>query len=348
MKPSAEACIHAQVAAPRPFTKSLMTLNNLGRANVQLRVGKMGVIHMKRTLLAVCIGTLALAMGAAGQDNQNTNQGGRKARAAAKTTSQANATGARRSTPVTTRQQFHQRSNFNAQNTSARVSGSNARFQRSETARPRPVRAGERTQTNVAAQNNVTTDVRRGRNFQRERTVARTGERNFAVNRGRNVAVNRERNFAVNRERNFNRTRNVTIVNNWRGDRFTGRPYVAFRNYHRQWHDRDWWRGHFDRIIFVSGGWYFWNGGFWYPAWGYDPGYYYPYDGPIYGYGDLTPDQIVVNVQQQLQRDGYYDGPIDGVLGPQTREAIAEFQADHGLAVTSAIDEPTLNTLGLV
>jgi len=29
-----------------------------------------------------------------------------------------------------------------------------------------------------------------------------------------------------------------------------------------------------------------------------------------------------------------------------TREAIAAFQADHGLAVTSVIDEPTLATLG--
>src|SRR5437899_12833298 len=32
-----------------------------------------------------------------------------------------------------------------------------------------------------------------------------------------------------------------------------------------------------------------------------------------------------------MQRDGYYDGPIDGVLGPMTREAIAAFQADNGL-----------------
>jgi N-acetylmuramoyl-L-alanine amidase len=55
-----------------------------------------------------------------------------------------------------------------------------------------------------------------------------------------------------------------------------------------------------------------------------------------------------VDVQEQLARAGYYDGPIDGVLGPMTREAIATYQADNGLAVTSAIDEPTLATLGLV
>ena len=55
-----------------------------------------------------------------------------------------------------------------------------------------------------------------------------------------------------------------------------------------------------------------------------------------------------MDVQLQLQRHGYYDGPIDGMLGPMTREAIAAFQADNGLAITSAIDEPTLATLGLV
>src|SRR5882724_4911262 len=169
-----------------------------------------------------------------------------------------------------------------------------------------------------------------------------------------NVTVNRDRSF---RNRTFsgntatnvgvNRNRNVTVTNNWRGSRFSGQQYAAFRNYHRQWHDRGWWSSHYNRIIFVGGGWYFWNAGYWYPAWGYAPYAYYPYDGPIYGYGNLTPDQIVVDVQTQLQRDGYYAGPIDGQLGPMTRQAIAAFQADHGLAITSTVDEPTLSRLGL-
>jgi hypothetical protein len=139
----------------------------------------------------------------------------------------------------------------------------------------------------------------------------------------------------------------VRITNNWRSDRFRGERYAAFRDYRRQWHDRSWWRRHHSRIIFVSGGWWYWNTGYWYPAWGYDPYYTYPYDGPIYGYGGLTPDQVIINVQTQLQNDGYYVGAIDGILGPQTREAIAAFQADNGLAVTSAVDQPTLETLGL-
>jgi hypothetical protein len=151
---------------------------------------------------------------------------------------------------------------------------------------------------------------------------------------GRNVAVNRGGG-------------NVRVVNNWRSDRFRGSDYSAFYNYNRSWHDRSWWTNNYSRIVFVLGGWWYWNAGYWYPAWGYAPYAYYSYDGPIYGYGDLTPDQIIANVQIQLQRDGYYVGAIDGVLGSQTRWALAAFQADHRLAITSAVDQPTLATLGL-
>jgi len=207
----------------------------------------------------------------------------------------------------------------------------------------------------------------------RDRNVAVNRTKNFDANRERNVAVNRTRNANVNRfrntnefrsrnnvafnhERNFNRTENaafyrrgnVRITNSWRGDAFRGQRYAAFRNYHRQWHDRSWWRSHCNRIVFVNAGWYYWNAGYWFPAWGYDPYVTYAYDGPIYGYNGLSPDQVTVNVQEQLARVGYYDGPIDGLLGPMTREAIAAYQADNGLAITSAIDEPTLAALGLV
>jgi hypothetical protein len=177
------------------------------------------------------------------------------------------------------------------------------------------------------------------------------------VNRFRNTNEFRNRNnVTINRERNFNRTqnaayyrgRNVGVTNNWRGDAFRGQRYWAFHNYNRQWHDRGWWRSHYTRIIFVNSGWWYWNAGYWFPAWGYAPSVSFVFDGPIYGYNGLSPDQVTVNVQEQLAAAGYYDGPIDGVLGPMTREAIAAYQADNGLAVTSAIDEPTLATMGLV
>jgi Putative peptidoglycan binding domain len=116
----------------------------------------------------------------------------------------------------------------------------------------------------------------------------------------------------------------------------------------RQHHDRDWWRHHHSRICFYGGGYWFWNAGWWFPAWGYSPYYSsYAYDGPIYGYGQLSPGDVTAQVQQALAELGYYYGAIDGVLGPDTRDAILRFQADNGLATTAAIDEPTLDTLGL-
>jgi hypothetical protein len=114
------------------------------------------------------------------------------------------------------------------------------------------------------------------------------------------------------------------------------------------WHDRSWWSNHYNRILLVNGGYYYWNSGFWYPAWGYDSGNaYYPYDGPIYAYNNLPPNQVIGNVQLALQQQGYYHGAVDGLLGPLTRAAIADYQRDHGLYVTSAIDQPTLQSLGM-
>ena len=144
----------------------------------------------------------------------------------------------------------------------------------------------------------------------------------------------------------------VAVTNNWRAPNFTGQQYTAFHNYQSQLHDRDWWRHNHDRIVFVSVFAqpfpFFFDAGYWYPCWGYYPGAYYPYDGPIYGYNGLPPDQVITNVQIELQNAGYYSGPIDGVLGPLTRAAIADYQRDHGLAITAAIDEPTVVSLGLV
>ena len=141
----------------------------------------------------------------------------------------------------------------------------------------------------------------------------------------------------------FAPNRRIAGSENWKGQQ-----YAAFRNYHSEWHERDWWISHQPRIIFVFGGWYFWNAGYWCPAWGYDPYAFYAYDGPIYaGSPEMDPGQVVANVQAALQEQGYYDGEVDGVLGPLTRAAIARYQQDHGLYATSAIDEPTLESLGL-
>jgi len=131
-------------------------------------------------------------------------------------------------------------------------------------------------------------------------------------------------------------------------ERWQGHNYAAFRSYQPQWHDRNWWRSHNSRIVLIGGGYYYWDNGWWYPAWGYDNAYsYYPYDGPIYAYNDLPPDQVVANVQTALLQEGYYQGEVDGLLGPLTRAALADYQRDHGLYTTAAIDQPTLASLGM-
>ncbi len=38
-----------------------------------------------------------------------------------------------------------------------------------------------------------------------------------------------------------------------------------------------------------------------------------------------------VNIQKALKKAGYYNGAIDGKVGPGTRDAIAAFQRDNGL-----------------
>jgi hypothetical protein len=122
----------------------------------------------------------------------------------------------------------------------------------------------------------------------------------------------------------------------------------ACRRHGHEWHDRNWWHDHCDTIVFVNIGYYFLDGSYWYPAFGYDPlNSYYDYDGPIYTYGNLLPDEVIANVQVALQDAGYYFGQITGSLNFETRAALANFQRDYGLPITGAIDEPTVETLGL-
>jgi Putative peptidoglycan binding domain len=179
-------------------------------------------------------------------------------------------------------------------------------------------------------------------------TTAQTGRAAVAGNAAAKPFKARRFNLATNTRPtkfaavNFQQGRRIQGSQNWQG-----RNYWAFRNYRSAWHDRGWWHNHYNRVVFVYGGWYAWNAGWWYPAWGYAPNAYYAYDGPIYGYNSLPPDQVVANVQAALQEQGYYQGDVDGLLGPITREAIAGYQADHGLYTTSAIDQPTLESLGM-
>ena len=135
---------------------------------------------------------------------------------------------------------------------------------------------------------------------------------------------------------------------NWRDGNNRLSYFDALRRHRHEWHNRDWWRQHCNTIVFNGGGYYFLDAGYWYPALGYDPSYnYYDPDGPIYTYGNLLPDQVIANVQEALQEAGYYGGPVTGSLNVETRAALANFQRDYGLLITGAIDQPTIESLGL-
>jgi hypothetical protein len=122
---------------------------------------------------------------------------------------------------------------------------------------------------------------------------------------------------------------------------------------------RDWDRRH---AHFFNGHWWCWDGGFWiglddgfYP-WDFYPYYasdYYPYD----YYTDVEPvdpsyaaqqaDPNVSAVQSNLAQLGYYNGPIDGLLGADTRTALTRYQIDRGLQVTGSLTTDTMQSLGL-
>ncbi|PYK69936.1 MAG: hypothetical protein DME45_00165 [Verrucomicrobia bacterium] len=165
---------------------------------------------------------------------------------------------------------------------------------------------------------------------------AQTANKSNKSKKQTNVVTNN--NVQVNKKawRHFKRSGNEVSFN------------VARSRIVRERHDRNWWHRHYSRITFYGGGYWYWNAGWWYPAWGYNPYYNnYIYNGPIFGYGYASPFDVTAQVQRALAQQGYYYGPIDGVLGPGTRSAIQRYQIDHGLAVTAAIDEQTLYRLGL-
>jgi peptidoglycan hydrolase-like protein with peptidoglycan-binding domain len=55
----------------------------------------------------------------------------------------------------------------------------------------------------------------------------------------------------------------------------------------------------------------------------------------------------VNKVQQSLSDKGLYHGQIDGLMGPQTRQAIREYQKSENLPVTSRLDTETAGKLGV-
>ena len=86
--------------------------------------------------------------------------------------------------------------------------------------------------------------------------------------------------------------------------------------------------------------------------------YYYQGSGiSYYSTRDRVPQQywgrpargsVEVAVQRALAERGYYRGPIDGVMGGGSRDAVARFQRDRRLAVTGNINTDVLRALRLM
>lgn len=57
------------------------------------------------------------------------------------------------------------------------------------------------------------------------------------------------------------------------------------------------------------------------------------------------PSADIRQSQQQLQRLGYYDGPVDGLWGPETQSAVERYQRERGLTTTGRMDQETRDSL---
>jgi hypothetical protein len=186
---------------------------------------------------------------------------------------------------------------------------------------------------------------------------------------GSNVAGRRFDGPRTSNHRESNLARN----GNNSGNRFDNRDSNAARdhvfarhsaNWHRDWdRGRDhWWHGH--RCRFVNGSWFIYDFGFypydyWYPYDYYAYDYPYEYDSgayegdsdyysqSAYDSSEQYADSTVAAAQEQLARQGYYRGEIDGIVGAETRRAVVRYQGDHGLRVTGTINTDTLRVLGL-
>ena len=161
------------------------------------------------------------------------------------------------------------------------------------------------------------------------------------------------------------RNGNATLRSDWRNHVFAQHS----ANWHHDWNRNadHWWHGH--RCHFFNGAWFIFDVGFdpWWPWWyypydyyaygypypysygyQYDPGYY---DSSVYddqnSYVDHSGNSTMAAVQERLAREGYYRGQIDGVFGPETRAAIANYQSNHGLRATGVLTNETLAGLGL-
>jgi hypothetical protein len=177
-----------------------------------------------------------------------------------------------------------------------------------------------KVQMNEVRKSNV---VKNNQTTLKKQTTVQSNHLPAIQNNQKTIVTNQQNNTKLQlnnaKYKNFKAKRSSTIVSvqfnqNYRiqnSQNWNGPQYRVFQTYRPQWHDRIWWRSRYAASIFlIGGGYYYWDAGYWYPAWGYDSAYsYYPYDGPIYVGNDRVPfDRVLANVQTTLQEQGYYQG----------------------------------------
>jgi len=57
---------------------------------------------------------------------------------------------------------------------------------------------------------------------------------------------------------------------------------------------------------------------------------------------------IIMRMQLTLQFEDMYDGPIDGIMGPETRKAVLAYKKLMGIPGDQVLDAATLNAFGIL
>ncbi|HKZ07286.1 MAG TPA: peptidoglycan-binding domain-containing protein [Methylomirabilota bacterium] len=70
-------------------------------------------------------------------------------------------------------------------------------------------------------------------------------------------------------------------------------------------------------------------------------------DSSSQGKGHQASNSQVRQAQEALKSQGHDPGPIDGVMGPQTQQAIREYQRSQNLSETGRLDAQTAQKLGV-
>lgn len=56
---------------------------------------------------------------------------------------------------------------------------------------------------------------------------------------------------------------------------------------------------------------------------------------------------VVTEIQKRLKSQGFYSGPVDGIYGSATEQAVRKYQSRYGLAVDGKVGTQTLAALGI-